>query len=29
LPLVDREIDDERWFLSPPWWEDPNNAVGL
>ena len=29
LPLVDRPVDDERWFLSPPWWEDPNNAVGL
>jgi len=29
LPLVDRPVDDERWFFSPPWWEDPDNAVGL
>ena len=29
LPLIDRPEDDERWFLAPPWWEDPNNAVGL
>jgi predicted acyl esterase len=29
LPLIDRPTDDNRWFLAPPWWEDPNNAVGL
>jgi hypothetical protein len=29
LPLIERFEDDERWFLSPPWWEDPNNAVNL
>ena len=29
LPLIDRPIDDNRWFLAPPWWDDPNNAVGL
>ena len=29
LPLIDRPEDDERWFLAPPWWEDPDNAVGL
>jgi len=21
LPLIDRDVDDERWFLSPPWWD--------
>ena len=21
LPLIDRPVDDERWFLAPPWWE--------
>lgn len=21
LPLIDRPIDDERWFLAPQWWE--------
>ena len=29
LPLIERSNDDNRWFLAPPWWEDPNNAVGL
>ena len=29
LPLIERPMDDERWFLAPPWWDDPNNAVGL
>ena len=29
LPMIDRPVDDNRWFLAPPWWEDPNNAVGL
>ncbi|MDE0708111.1 MAG: CocE/NonD family hydrolase [Candidatus Poseidoniales archaeon] len=29
LPLIDRPTDDNRWFLAPPWWEDPNNPVGL
>ena len=29
LPLVDRPVNDDRWFLAPPWWDDPNNAVGL
>ena len=29
LPIIDRPVDDNRWFLAPPWWEDPNNAVGL
>jgi hypothetical protein len=29
LPLIDRAVDDNRWFLSPPWWEDPDNAVGF
>jgi hypothetical protein len=29
LPLIDRPSDDNRWFLAPPWWDDPNNAVGL
>ena len=29
LPLIERPMDDERWFLAPPWWYDPNNAVGL
>ncbi|MEE3083156.1 MAG: CocE/NonD family hydrolase C-terminal non-catalytic domain-containing protein, partial [Candidatus Thermoplasmatota archaeon] len=27
MPLVDRPTDDSRWFLSPPWWEDPNNIM--
>ncbi len=21
LPLIDRPVDDDRWFLAPPWWE--------
>lgn len=21
LPLIDRDADDDRWFLSPPWWD--------
>ena len=21
LPLIDRPLDDDRWFLAPPWWE--------
>ena len=21
LPLIDRPVDDERWFFAPPWWE--------
>ena len=29
LPMIDRPVDDNRWFLAPPWWDDPNNAVGL
>ena len=29
LPMIDRPVDDNRWFLAPPWWEDPDNAVGL
>ena len=29
LPIIDRPDNDGRWFHSPPWWEDPNNAVGL
>ncbi len=29
MPLIDRPTEDNRWFLAPPWWEDPNNAVGL
>ena len=29
MPLIDRPVEDDRWFLAPPWWEDPNNAVGL
>jgi hypothetical protein len=29
LPLIDRAEDDDRWFLAPPWWDDPNNAVGV
>jgi len=29
LPLVERPVNDDRWFLAPPWWDDPNNAVGL
>jgi predicted acyl esterase len=29
LPLIERVEDDDRWFLAPPWWEDPDNAVGL
>ena len=29
MPLIERPTEDNRWFLAPPWWEDPNNAVGL
>jgi hypothetical protein len=29
LPLIDRAEDDDRWFLAPPWWDDPDNAVGV
>ena len=21
LPLIERPVDDDRWFLAPPWWE--------
>jgi hypothetical protein len=21
LPLIDRPVDDDRWFLAPPWWQ--------
>ena len=21
LPLIDRPVDDDRWFLSPAWWD--------
>ena len=29
LPLIDRSVDDDHWFLAPPWWEDPNNVAGV
>ena len=29
LPLIDRPVDDDHWFLAPPWWEDPNNVAGV
>lgn len=29
LPLIERAENHENWFLAPPWWEDPDNAVGL
>ena len=29
LPLIHRPVDDYRWFLAPPWWEDPNNVAGV
>ncbi len=29
MPLIERGVDDQRWFLAPPWWDDPDNAVGL
>ena len=29
MPLIYRTVEDERWFLSPPWWEDPSYMMGL